>query len=223
MPLPRLTIAMAAAFVVLTVGVLILQRTNPATPEGAQVFVLEVNETDVTRLDISTPQGSNAFERLEPFGWKFAASGEPTDFNRVSSVVNRLAKLRSQAKVLDNVADRAQYRLDRPTVAATLSMKDGKQYRVLFGGKTVNDAAYYAMVEEIGALHTVSTLIVSDAERLITEPPIPTVTPGGPTLTPTITRTPTITPTPFGTATPTLGIPLPVVPPAATQVPTPSL
>ena len=205
---------MVLAFAVFGAGVWVLQTTNPPTAEGAATFVLEINEGDVSRLDVVTPGGSTAFERMEPFGWRFAGSEDLTDFNRVSSVVNRLAKLRSQAKVLDKVPDQAAYKLDRPTVAATLTMKDGSVRKVLIGGKTVNDASYYALVEDKGVLHTVSTLIVTDAERLITEPPIPTPTPGGPTLTPTVTRPPTVSPTPFGTPTATLGIliPLPAAP-----------
>lgn len=208
----RSTIAMVLVFAALTAGVWILQTTNPAAPAGAATFVLEVNEGDVTRLDVVTPSGSTAFERLEPFGWKFARSQEPADFNRVSSVVNRLAKLRSQAKVLDKATDLAPYKLNQPAVAATLTMKDGSARKILFGAKTVNDAAYYAMVEDKGELYTVSTLIVTDSEKLVTDPPVPTPTPGGPTLTPTLTLPPSLTPTPFGTPTATLGIPLPAVP-----------
>lgn len=212
---------MVLAFTVLVTGVWILQTTNPPTPEGAATFVLEINEGDVNRLDLATPAGSTGFERTEPFGWKFASSGNATDFNRVSSVVNRLAKLRAQAKVQDKVTDLAAYRLSTPTVTATLTMKDGSARKILFGAKTVNDAAYYAMVEDKGVLYTVSTLIVTDSEKLVTEPPVPTPTPGGPTWTPTLTRIPSITPTPFGTPTATLGIPLPFVPQAA-ATPTPS-
>ncbi len=208
----RSTIAMLLVFAVVGVAIWALLTTNPPAPEGATTFVLELNEGNVTRLDIATPAGATAFERLEPFGWKFAGSDEPTDFNRVSSVVNRLAKLRAQAKVLDKVPDLGTYKLDRPTVLATLTMKDGSVRKVLFGAKTVNDAAYYALVEDKGVLFTVSTLIVTDAEKLVSEPPLPTPTPGGPTLTPTLTRPPTISPTPFGTPTATLGIPLPFVP-----------
>ena len=121
----RSTVVMAIVFVAVAAGVWLLQTTNPPQVEGAPTFVLEVNEGDVTRLDLQTSDGSTAFERIEPFGWKFASSGDQTDFNRVSSVVNRLAKLRSQAKVLDKVADLAPYQLNQPTMTATLTVKDG--------------------------------------------------------------------------------------------------
>ena len=221
----RTTIAMVLLFSALAAGVWILQTKNPAPAEGAPTYVLEINEGDVARIDVLTPAGATAFERLEPFGWKFADSGQPSDFNRVSSVVNRLSKMRSQAKVQDKVTDLALYKLDQPSVAATLTMKDGVTRRILFGSKTVNDAAYYVMVEDIGALFTVSTLIVSDAEKLVSDPPVPTPTPGTPTpatqvaQTPTQTvqtaaptpQTPTPQVTPAGTLTPTVGLPVPYV------------
>lgn len=199
---------MLVAFAALAVGVWVLQTTRPAPAEGAPTYVLEISEGDVSRLDVATPAGSTSFERLEPFGWKFAESGQQTDFSRVNSVVNRLAKLRSQAKVLDQVADRALYKLDQPAVRATLTMKGGGIHTVVFGSKTVNDAAYYAIVEEKGALHTVSTLIVTDAEKLVTEPPVPTPA-TSPTPTPTATVTLSGTPTATVAPTPTIGLPVP--------------
>lgn len=207
----RTTIAMVVAFLALGVGVYVLQTTRPAPAEGAQVYVLEIPEGDVTRIDVATPAGSNSWERQEPFGWKFVPSGAQADFSRVSSVVNRVSKLRSQAKVLDQVTDRSPYKLDQPTARVALTMKDGTVHTVLFGAQTVNNAAYYAMVEEKGALHTVSTLIVTDTEKLITEPPVPTpsasATPGAsPTPTPDGTAVPT------STVTPTVGLPVPSVP-----------
>ena len=210
----RSTIAMVLLFAVLAGGVYLFQTKNPAQPEGATVYVMEIDEGSVNRIDLVTPTGAVAFERLEPFGWKFA-SGDPAAFERVSSVVNRLSKLRSQAKVLDQVADRAQYKLDAPRVTATLTMKDGSTHRILFGAETVNNAANYALNEDTGQLHTVSTLVVSDAQKLVADPPIPTPTPGGPTSVPTAAPTITnVTPTPSAdaTATPTIGLPAPVVP-----------
>lgn len=156
----RSTLWMVGVFAALAVGVWALQTTNPAKPEGAPSYLLEIKDSDVQRLDVATGAGSTAFERLDPFGWKFADSGAQADFSRVNSVVNRLAKLRSNAKVLDKVADPTLYGLAPSPTTAVLSMNDGQVYRVLIGGKTVNDAAYYAMVEADGALHTINTLIV---------------------------------------------------------------
>lgn len=192
----RTTIILFAVFLALAGGVFALQTTNPPVPASAQVYVLEVKDTDVQRLDVQTTAGTQSFDRAEPFGWKFAASGETADLSRVSSVVNRLAKLRSSAKVADNVTDLSPYGLTPPPVIATLTMKDGTSSRVLIGSKTVNDAAYYALVEGRTTLHTINTLLVGDIEKLISDPPVPTPAPE-------VTATATLRVLPTGTRTPT--------------------
>jgi hypothetical protein len=208
----RSTLIVVVVFLALAGGVFALEKTNPATPADAQVYVLDVKDTDVQRLDVQTAAGTQGFDRADPFGWKFAASGDAADLSRVSSVVNRLAKLRSSSKVSDKATDLSPYGLTPPVDTATLTMKDGTIRRVLIGNKTVNDAAYYAIVEGTIALHTINTLLVGDIEKLISDPPVPTPTPDPsasatprPESTATLTRTPSeATPVPIGT------IPLPV-------------
>ena len=209
----RSTIAMVVVFLLMAGGVAALNYTNPPPAADTTVYVLDVKDTDVQRLDVTTSAGAAAFERNDPFGWKFADSDTTADLSRVGSVVNRLAKLRSSAKVTDTVGDLAPYGLNPPVDTATLTMKDGTAYRIRVGGKTVNDAAYYAIVEGRTQLHTINTLIVGDLEKLVSEPPLPTATPD-PNVTPTPTRepttTPTRTPTPEGTPAPTpIRLPVP--------------
>lgn len=200
----RTTVIMIAVLAALAAGVFALERTNPR-PTTEQTFVLEVKDSDVQRLDVTTSAGSTAFERLEPVGWKFIASGEEADSSRVGSVVNRLARLRSSAKVLDQVTDHSPYGLAVPSITAALTMKDGSVHRIVVGNKTVNEAAYYAMVEGGTQLHNINTLIVGDMEKLVSEPPRRTPTPEP-------TPRSTATPTPNGTEAvpaPTIGIPVP--------------
>ncbi|HEY3116099.1 MAG TPA: DUF4340 domain-containing protein [Chloroflexota bacterium] len=210
--LQRSALAMLAILVVLGVGVYLLQSKNPATPENATVYVLSAPPGDVRRIDVTASAGSTAFERLDPVGWKFADSGVQADTSRVDSVVNRLAMLRSNSKVLGTVPDLSAYGLDPPAASAVLTMKDGTTHRVLIGKETVNNANYYALVEEFGVLHTINTLIEGDVQKLVSDPPVPTPTAG-----PSASSSPTgatVTPTPegLGTPTPTIGLPLPSVP-----------
>ena len=215
----RTTIIMVLVLAVMAGGAWALNASNPP-PATDQVYVLEVKDSDVQRLELTAAGGSTAFERAEPFGWKFADSGNQADLSRVSSVVNRLARLRSSAKVTDSAGDLSLYGLAPATITATLTMKDATVRKVLIGNKTVNDAAYYAMVEGRGEVHTINTLVVGDTEKLVTEPPVPTPTPdpsqsptpmpeGARTATPIRTATPEAADpqTPPGTPTPTIGLP----------------
>lgn len=207
----RSALAMVAIFMVLGVGVWLLQTRNPAAPEGAPKYALSVPAGDVRRIDVTAGGGSTAFERLDPVGWKFADTGVQADTSRVDSVVNRLAMLRSNSKVLDQVPDRAAYGLEPPLASALLTMKDGTSHRILIGKETVNNANYYAVAEDNGVLYTINTLIVGDVQKLVTDPPVPTPTPG-PSASPSPTgATPTPSPEELGTPTPTVGLPVPSV------------
>jgi len=201
---------MVIVFVLLAVGVALLQKTSPGAAEDATVYVVSVNDTDVQRLDVQTADGSAGFVRADPLGWKFADSGADADLSRVSSVVNRLAKLRSSAKV-QNPGDLAQYGLSPATETAVLTMKDGTDVRILIGSKTPNDAAYYAMAQGKNEVHTINTLLVGDVEKLVTQPPVPSPTAES---SPSATPRGTGTPAPEAgaedeTPTPTVGLPAP--------------
>lgn len=202
----KTTIILVTVFMLMAGGVFALEKTQPLKTDTT-VYVLEIKDADVQRIDITTAAGSAGFERADPFGWKFATSGSQADLSRVSSVVNRLAKLRSSAKVTDRTSDLPRYGLSPPVNTATLTLKDGTSYNVLIGSKTPNDAAYYALVESKNELHTINTLLVGDIEKLVTEPPVPTPTPD-----PRATGTPSPSPIrqePTATPTPTIGLPMP--------------
>jgi hypothetical protein len=204
---------MVVAFIVLGGVVFAVEKTQPAPSADTTVYIVDVKDTDVQRLDVQTAAGSIAFERADPLGWKFADSGETADLSRVTSVINRLVKLRSSSKVTDKATDLSQYGLAPPVDTATLSMKDGTNVRVFIGSKTPNDAAYYATVEGRQDLHTINTLLVGDVEKLVTEPPVPSPTAETPTTTPRTTGTVSPeaggTPQPEETPTPTVGLPAP--------------
>jgi hypothetical protein len=174
----RTTIAAVVLFLILAGGVWALDRVQGPPKTDTTVYVLEIKDGDVQRIDVNTAQGTTAFERAEPVGWQFVSNREPADLGRVNSVVTRLSKLRSSAKVTDKVGDLGTYGLAPPADTATLTMKDGTTYRILIGGKTVNDAAYYALVDGRTDLHTINTLLVGDVEKLVSDPPLQGVTPG---------------------------------------------
>ncbi len=182
----RTTIAAVLVFLVLAGAVWGYDRVNGPPSEDTTVYVVNVKDADVQRLQVTTAAGTAAFDRAEPIGWKFADRDEQADLGRVNGVVTRLAKMRSSAKVTDNVTDLQRYGLAPPVDTAVLTMKDGTTIRILIGNKTVNDSAYYVTVEGKNELHTVNTLLVGDVEKLVTEPPVagtptPTSQPATPT------------------------------------------
>ncbi len=206
----RTTIGVVVLFLVFAGGVWGFDRINGPPSTDTTVYVLNVKDADVQRVDLTTPAGTAAFERAEPLGWKFVDRDEGADLGRVNSVVTRLSKMRSSAKVADTVSDLARYGLAPPVDTATLTMKDGTTTRILIGIKTVNDSAYYVMVEGKPELHTVNTLLVGDVDKLVTDPPLASGT-ATPTERPAVIGTPGAspvgTPGPDGIPTATVGLP----------------
>jgi hypothetical protein len=206
----RTTLAMVVVFIALGAAVFAIEKTQPSLSADQTVYVVDLKDTDVQRLDVQTGSGTAAFERADPLGWKFADSGADADLSRVSSVINRLAKLRSSAKVA-NPGDLNQYGLSPAVETATLTMKDGSKTTILIGTKTPNDAAYYAKADTKSEVHTINTLLVGDIEKLVTQPPVPSPTPeASATSTPRAAASPSAaadtTPEP---APPTPGLPAP--------------
>jgi hypothetical protein len=212
----RTTIAAVVLFLLLAGGVWAVDRIQGGPPStDTTVYVLEVKDADVQRIEVTTAQGTTAFERAEPVGWRFVSTQEAADLGRVNSVVTRLSKLRSSAKVTDKVGELSTYGLAPPADTATLTMKDGNTYRILIGGKTVNDAAYYALVEGRTELHTINTLLVGDVEKLVADPPLQGATPtvrAGASPSPadggSPGEEPQEGPAAGGTPTPTVGLPV---------------
>jgi hypothetical protein len=192
-------------------------RINGLPSTDTTVYVLNIKDADVQRLEVTTAAGTTTFERAEPLGWRFTDRDEQADLGRVNGVVTRLSKMRSSAKVAENVTDLARYGLAPPVDTAMLTMKDGTTVRILIGNKTVNDSAYYVTVEGKNELHTVNTLLVGDVEKLITDPPVasgtatpaPGAAPVGTPVAPAGANaelSPTL-PGPEGTPTATVGLP----------------
>jgi hypothetical protein len=190
----RTTIAIVVLFFALAGSVWAWDRINGTPSTDTQVYVQNIKDADVQRIDVQTAAGTTSFERAEPVGWKFVSNQEPADLSKVNSVVTRLSKLRSSAKVTDRVGELGTYGLAPPADTATLTMKDGVVHRVLVGAKTPNDSAYYTMVEGKTELHTINTLLVGDLEKLVTEPPLQTTpTPAGAAAAPPTPAEPTPT------------------------------
>ena len=209
----RTTIAAVVIFLALAGGVWAYDRINGPPSTDTTVYVVNVKDGDVQRIEVTTQAGTATFERAEPIGWKFVDRDEQADLGRVNSVVTRLSKMRSSAKVAENVTDLPRYGLAPPVDSAVLTMKDGTRTRILIGNKTVNDSAYYVTVEGKNELHTVNTLLVGDVEKLVTDPPLASGT-ATPTSRPAATGTPgpaasdgTGVAEPGGGVEPTVGLP----------------
>jgi hypothetical protein len=169
-------------------------------PKTTQVFDLVAD--DVVELTVKGSEGTARLSRVEGQPWQIEEPiQEEADDVRVTSLVNRLAKL-TASRTLTETGDLATYGLAESQLTAKLETKNNQVETLSAGDKNPQGSSYYVQKKGDENIYLVYASIVDDLKRLITEPPKkPTPTP---TFTPTvsITVTATATSTPLVTSTP---------------------
>lgn len=175
------------ALVVLVVVLVVLLQTAPENKEGtesttssavATVAMIEKSADDLKGLSIQNPDGSFHITP-EKVTVKAESEGEEDttetvygidalrdysqDKTTVKMVVNALIALNAEAKVFDEVENKAEYGLDKPQATATLELEGG-DVTLYLGAKNEATGVYYAMVEGDPALYTVAATV---AEKLL--------------------------------------------------------
>lgn len=170
---------------------------TPADKQRAEIFKFDDKETK--RLEVSTSDQKIDVQKDEGGEWVLQPSGLPADRLRLTSVLFRLGSLQATRRVADQATNLAEYGLQDPVLATIVTQNDGSTYILQIGSKAPTESATYAKRGTDFAVFLIASQLVTDLERLVTEPPIqqPTPTPAPiPTLTPTPEVTPTPSPTP---------------------------
>lgn len=171
--------------------------TTPADKQRPEIFKFDDKET--TRLEITRGDQKVDVQKDEAGEWTLQPSGLPAERTRVSSVLFRLASLQATRRIAEQAADLSEYGLQPPPLEAIVTQNNGTTYILQAGSKAPTDNATYVKRGTDFAVFSIPNQLITDLERLVTEPPIqqPTPTPAPiPTLTPTPEVTPTPSPTP---------------------------
>lgn len=152
---------------------------TPATADKQRPDILKFDDQAAQRLEVTRADQKVSAERTESGDWTLQPSGEPGDRLRISSVLLRLAALQANRKIADAPTDLAQYGLDKPSLTVAVTLKDGTAYSLLMGGKAPSDSSTYVQAGGDPAVYLIPNTLVSDVDRLVTDPPIqrPTPTP----------------------------------------------
>ncbi len=191
---PRVTIGFLAVLAVLGVAVYFSEFRREAPPPGPaakekddpQLVVWTFDDRDVARVEVVKDENTTTVER-EVEEWVLQPSGEPAERFRINSLLSRLATLKGTKRVDDPGLDLGPFGLVRPQMATRLTMKDLTVFELLVGAKTPAEAGTYVMKPGDPTVFVIANTIVSDLERMVTEPP---KAPPIPTPFPTITPTP---------------------------------
>jgi hypothetical protein len=137
---------------------------------------LSVAQENLNRVTLENAQGTFVFERLDEENWTMDGLEEETlDQAQVRSVIRRAATLRMKAPL--GTEERASYGMDEPNAVVTLETAD-RTVMVRVGARDADDASYVVKSSESDyyvqiAEASVKTLVESDRETFLAEPPTP--------------------------------------------------
>jgi hypothetical protein len=120
--------------------------------------------------------------------WLVQPAGVVADRFRVNSLLVRLASLKANRRLANPAEAPAVFGLETPDMLVRLWRQDDSLYEMIVGGKTPNDAGTYAKRPDDTSVFVVPNTLVSDIEKMVTDPPI---APPTPTPRPTDVVTPT--------------------------------
>ncbi|MBM3187549.1 MAG: DUF4340 domain-containing protein [Chloroflexi bacterium] len=200
----RNTIILLAVMAALGAYVLLFERGEAPT-EGEDVYatptqapailVFEPSDVRVIRVDDGAGSSTTELTYADDGLWRLTAPvEEEADQPQVIRFVETMANLQPQRELTGTVGAPAEYGLDSPTMRVQFELADGTARTLSFGARTPAGSGYYAQVDGDEHIYVVPLYIWSDAERLLSNPPVKP--------TPTATLEPTETPTEAPAATP---------------------
>jgi len=213
----RITIGFLAAAAVLAVLVYGLDKFNigptatalsnatATTTASQQPQIFSFDDSKVTAFELHQADQS---VRIEKQGdtWVIAGSSDPANKSSFTSLIIRMAQLKSTRAVDNPGTDLSQFGLDPAKESAIATLDDGTTYQLDVGSKTPVQTGTYAKRADTPDVYVIADQFQSDLERLVAnpkEPPTPTPAPA------TSTPVPASRVVGQGTPLPTIGTPTP--------------
>jgi len=197
----RNTAILLVILAILAVVVVWETRRGPAdeSPQEKAKWVFTLGRDDVGELEVKDGDQSVYLARGGMGDWFIGAiGGPPADTARVNSLLDSLVNLKSTRLITDTSAGLAAFGLDNPPMQVRLGLSEGKKEVLLIGSKNPQGSTCYAQRQGSPNVYLVSTSLVDDLKKLVSEPPYkPTPTPPpAPSGTEAPALKPVVTPTP---------------------------
>ena len=136
-----------------------------------------VTQSDVNQITLQNAQGTFVFERLDDENWTMAdlAEGETLNQTQARSVLRRASRVTTKKPL--GKEERASYEMDDPKAVVTLETAD-RTVTLRVGAKDADEASYVVKSSESDyyvhvAEASLTTLVQSDREAFLAEPPTP--------------------------------------------------
>jgi hypothetical protein len=191
----RNTAILLVILAILAVVVVWETRRGPAgeSPQEKAKWVFTLGRDDVGEFEVKDGDQSVYLARGGMGDWFIGAiGGPPADTARINRVLDSVVNLKSTRVITDTSVGLAAFSLDNPPVQVRLGLTEGKKEVLLIGNKNPQETSYYAQRQGSPNVYLISTSLVDDLKKLVSEPPYSPM----PTSPPVPGETPAVTPTP---------------------------
>jgi hypothetical protein len=174
------------------------KKTAEATPTPSPRTMWDFPAEKINRIEVQdlATKDRARLTKNESGDWQIEQPIQyPADQNRLRSLTGRLAKIVASRAITNTPADLAPFGLLTGTLDVQIGLTENQTHTLLVGDKNPQGFSYYVKADDDPTMYLVSSGLIDDLRRLITEPP------RKPTPTPTFTATPVVTPTATITAT----------------------
>jgi hypothetical protein len=149
------------------------------SPQEKAKWVFTLGRDDVSEFEVKDGSQSVFMARGGTGDWFIGAiGGPPADTARINSVLDSVVSLKSTRVITDTSVGLAAFGLDNPPVQARLGLGEGKNEVLFIGNENPQGTSYYAQRQGSPNVYLISTSLVDDLKKLVSEPPYrPTPTP----------------------------------------------
>jgi hypothetical protein len=146
-----------------------IERKREPKPEGerAKVTVLAVDKAKAKEISVATAGGETIRVVRDGAAWKVTAPfAAPADTSAVESMLTSLEKLEADEVVVEQVANLAEFGLDKPSRTVTAVVEGAKEpLSVQFGAKSPDGSSVYAKTPSAAKVYLIPSWIETGFDK----------------------------------------------------------
>ena len=143
------------------------KEAEPAKPDpNAPPKIAEIPSADIVQVDIVKAGSTTTVKRTSDGKWEIVTPRPSrADEDSVSTLVGTFNSLASDRLIEEKAANLAEFGLDHPALAVTVTKKDGKTLKLLVGDETPTAGGTFAKIEGDPRVFTVASWNKSSLDK----------------------------------------------------------
>ncbi|GEM_PF-1390689 len=191
----KFTAVLLVLLAMLAGGAYVLQKSKPKPPSNAPQYLYKYQYEDIVRIDIDLTEKSLHIKQVkvgDQEQWQFAdgdnANADAANAGNIQLIMSGPAygRIISEGPI---AADKLnEYGFGKPSITATITLKNGLVHKVFMGDKTPDGKFHYAKNADSDTIYLIDKVWGDELSRVVNNPPVPTPSPEpSPTATATAT------------------------------------